>query len=43
MEKLHFTLFDLWDGEENIKASKDYAPFQCETEIKTDVSAVAKL
>jgi parallel beta-helix repeat protein len=43
MEKLHFTLFDLWEGEENIKSSKDYSPFNCKTEIKTDVSAVAKL
>ena len=43
MEKLHFTLFDLWEGEENIKSSKDYAPFNCKSEIKTDVSAIAKL
>jgi len=43
MNKLHFTVFDLWEGEENIKASKDYSPFDCKTEIKTDVSAVAKL
>lgn len=43
MEKLHFTLFDLWEGEENIKASKDYAPFQCKIEIKTDVNPIANL
>lgn len=43
MDKLHFTLFDLWEGEDNIKASKDYSPFQCQTEIKTDVRDVAKL
>lgn len=43
MDKLHFTLFDLWEGEENIKSSKDYAPFNCTSEIKTDVSAIAKL
>ncbi|MFD2203956.1 parallel beta-helix domain-containing protein [Shivajiella indica] len=43
MENLHITVFDLWEGEDNIKASKDYSPFNCKTEIKTDVSAVAKL
>ncbi|TVP44758.1 MAG: hypothetical protein EA341_16200 [Mongoliibacter sp.] len=43
MDKLHFTLFDLWEGEDNIKSSKDYSPFDCQTEIKTDVSAIAKL
>lgn len=43
MEKLHFTLFDLWESEENIKASKDYAPFQCKIEIKTDVNPIANL
>ena len=38
IEKLNFTLFDLWEGEENIKASKDYNPFVCQTEVFTDVS-----
>lgn len=37
IENLHFTLFDLWEGEENIKASKDYSPFVCQTAITTDV------
>ncbi|EOZ96895.1 hypothetical protein A33Q_2205 [Indibacter alkaliphilus LW1] len=43
MDKLHFTLFDLWDGEDNIKSTKNYSPFDCQTEIKTDVSAIAEL
>ncbi|RZS98405.1 parallel beta-helix domain-containing protein [Cecembia calidifontis] len=37
IKSLHFTLFDLWEGEENIKASKDYSPFVCKTEVITDV------
>ena len=37
IEKLHFSLFDLWEGEDNIKASKDYSPFVCQTEVFTDV------
>lgn len=37
IHKLHFTLFDLWEGEENIKASKDYSHFVCKTEVITDV------
>lgn len=43
MSKLHFTLFDLWEGEENIKASKNFSPFQCELEIKTNVTLVSGL
>lgn len=43
IEKLHFTLFDLWEGEENIKSSKDYGPFVCKGQIKTDVSAISSL
>ncbi|WP_158860073.1 parallel beta-helix domain-containing protein [Lunatibacter salilacus] len=39
MADLHFTLFDLWEGEENIKSYKDYSPFECQTNIKSDVSA----
>lgn len=37
IHNLHFTLFDLWEGEENIQASKDYSPFVCKTEVLTDV------
>lgn len=43
MEDLHFTVFDLWEGEENIKSSKDYSPFVCKSQIKTDVSAISAL
>ncbi|MBW3470358.1 parallel beta-helix domain-containing protein [Arthrospiribacter ruber] len=43
IEKLHFTLFDLWEGEENIRSSKNYSPFQCQTSIETDVSGLADL
>lgn len=35
MSQLRFTLFDLWEGEENIKSSSDYAPFDCQTEVHT--------
>lgn len=41
MANLHFTLFDLWEGEDNIKSYKDYSPFQCQTTIQTDVSAIS--
>jgi parallel beta-helix repeat protein len=43
LKDLHFTLFDLWEGEENIKSSKDYSPFVCKSEIKTDVSAISTM
>jgi parallel beta-helix repeat protein len=43
MSQLHFTLFDLWEGEDNIKSSKDYSPFACETEIQTNVSAISNM
>ncbi len=43
MSQLHFTLFDLWEGEENIKASNDYAPFDCQTEVQTNVSAISNM
>lgn len=42
MDKLHFTLFDLWEGEDNIKASKDYSPFSCTSEVFTDVSHLSQ-
>jgi hypothetical protein len=41
MANLHFTLFDLWEGEDNIKSYKDYSPFECQTIIQTDVSAIS--
>lgn len=41
MANLHFTLFDLWDGEKNIKSYKDYSPFECQTEVQTDVRAIS--
>ena len=41
MANLHFTLFDLWEGEDNIKSYTDYSPFQCQTTIQTDVSAIS--
>jgi len=43
MSQLHFTLFDLWEGEDNIKSSSDYTPFACETEIQTNVSAISNM
>lgn len=43
MEDLHFSLFDLWEGEENIKSSKDYSPFVCKGQVMTDVSAITDL
>jgi parallel beta-helix repeat protein len=43
MEDLHFSLFDLWEGEENIKSSKDYSPFVCKGQVTTDVSAITDL
>lgn len=41
MSQLRFTLFDLWEGEENIKSSSDYAPFDCQTEVHTQVRALS--
>lgn len=41
MANLHFTLFDLWEGEDNIKSYTDYSPFECQTTIQTDVSAIS--
>jgi len=41
MAKLHFTLFDLWEGEDNIKSSKDYSPFECQGEVYTNVTAIS--
>lgn len=43
MADLHFSLFDLWEGEENIKSSKDYSPFVCKGQVMTDVSAITDL
>ncbi len=43
MAQLHFTLFDLWEGEDNIKSSKDYTPFECESEIQTNVSTISTM
>lgn len=43
MSQLHFTLFDLWEGEDNIKSSKDYTPFECESEIQTNVSTISTM
>ena len=43
-ENLRFTRFDLTQGEENIKASKEATPFQnCKVEVKTDRSGLALL
>jgi parallel beta-helix repeat protein len=39
MDKLHFTLFYLMDGEKNIKSYKDYSPFECELKISTDLAS----
>ncbi|HSI74805.1 MAG TPA: parallel beta-helix domain-containing protein [Lunatimonas sp.] len=41
MANLHFTLFDLWEGEENIKSYKDYSPFECQAKVQTDVRAIS--
>lgn len=40
IDKLHFTLFDLWEGEKAIKSSSDYAPFVCQSQVYTDVSSL---
>lgn len=42
MDNLHFTLFDLWEGEDAIKSSSDYAPFVCQSKIVTNVSSLSK-
>lgn len=41
MDKLRFTLFDLWEGESSIKASKDYSPFDCSLNSSSDVSKLS--
>ena len=41
MDKLRFTLFDLWEGESNIKSSKDPGFFNCSLSISTDVSSLS--
>jgi parallel beta-helix repeat protein len=43
MDKLHFTLFYLMDGEKNIKSYKDYSPFVCELEIITDLASLKNM
>lgn len=43
IEDLRFTLFDLYEGEENIKSSKDYNPFVCKSQITTNVRALSSL
>ncbi|MFD2036626.1 parallel beta-helix domain-containing protein [Belliella marina] len=43
MASLHFTLFDLWEGEENIKSSKEFGSFDCQGEIQTNVSAIVNM
>lgn len=42
MEGLHFTLFDLSEGEDNIKSSSDHSPFQdCQVQVNTTVDQLA--
>lgn len=44
MEKLHFTMFYLMDGEDHIESYKDFNPFQgCNVNVATDVSNLASL
>lgn len=43
IESLHFTLFDLYEGQSNIKAFKDYAPFVCQKSVETDITAIKNL
>ncbi|MHA7130950.1 parallel beta-helix domain-containing protein [Algoriphagus namhaensis] len=42
IESMHFTLFDLSEGEDNIKASAEYSPFQnCKVNVSTSVDHLA--
>lgn len=41
MSQLRFTLFDLGEGEENIKSSSDYKPFDCQIDVHTNVRAIS--
>jgi len=43
MEDMHFTRFDLRGGEKDIKAYKDYKPFECDYSVETDVQALTQL
>ncbi len=44
MEEMHFTLFDLSEGEDNIQASPDYTPFQnCQVTVNTQVESLASM
>jgi len=44
IEEMHFTLFDLSGGEDDIKSSADYAPFQnCQVTVNTQVESLASL
>ncbi|WP_209330835.1 parallel beta-helix domain-containing protein [Lunatimonas salinarum] len=38
---LRFTRFDLYEGEDAIKAFKDYGNFDCQLRVHTDVSAIS--
>ncbi|MFC3880263.1 parallel beta-helix domain-containing protein [Algoriphagus namhaensis] len=44
MTDMHFTLFDLSEGEDNIKSSSDHTPFQnCQVQVKTSVESLASM
>lgn len=44
MTGMHFTLFDLSEGEDNIKSSSDHTPFQnCQVQVKTSVESLASM
>ncbi|NNE29381.1 MAG: hypothetical protein HKN16_07080 [Saprospiraceae bacterium] len=43
IEDLHFTLYDLYGGEDDIKAFSDYNPFVCDYTVQTDVEELKTL
>ncbi len=43
LDEMHFTLFDLHGGTDNIKASDDFKPFVCTGSVSTDLEAVKRL
>jgi parallel beta-helix repeat protein len=43
LDKMHFTMFYLMEGQDNIKAYKDYSPFDCTFTVETNVENVSVL